>query len=307
MKPLRNKLQRALVAVAAAAGIVTLGACDDVIQDPTFRLWCGDDKLCSWNVDSGRIRRAATWHEDDWGVSFEETPTRISQTLRSTPPCLLFTTVANVEPTAQLAVELDFDGDGKVDASYPIPQAAWREEKTLISAPDVYGPNATLAIHKRGPGRAVLAELRVQKRDTCDRTSVPPVQGLRVGQACSQSAQCGSGVCCAGMCGECCPVLVPDQRPSPCAADRCQEREDTCKKSAFFAGQNSPFQCDPGKGLAQSGAPCTQNEDCGSGACEGAIVRTTPPTAADGGAACDPQAKPKSGVLVTSAIAGRCR
>src|SRR5262245_25445423 len=118
---------------------LTVVGCDvDVLQDPTFRQWCGE-KLCSWSLDEGSIRRAPTWHRDDYGVDFVDTPTIISQIVADTSPqCLLFTTVADVDPTAQMTVEIDFNNDGTADYVWAVPSAAWREVKTLVSAPLAY-------------------------------------------------------------------------------------------------------------------------------------------------------------------------
>ncbi len=310
MRSHRSPLRKlAVLAGALAAGALFL-ACDDVVNDPTFRLWCGD-ALCSWQTDAGRIKRVPTWHEDDFGVSFEETPTRISQKLQRTPKCMLLTAVANVEPTAQMTVDLDFDGDGKADASYPLPQAAWRETKTLISAPDVYGPVATITLHKRGTGTAILAELRVQARDSCDRSSVPAAKDLRVGLSCTAADQCGTGICCAGICAECCPApsgwgASVGNKASPCESDRCAVRADACSAANGFGTLGLPFQCDPGKGLGKPGAVCTQNEDCASKSCDGAIARTAAATTPDGGVVCTTDGGGAS-QRVTSVIAGTCR
>ena len=305
MRPQRSHLRKLVVLAGALGAGALLFACDDVVNDPTFRLWCGDT-LCSWQLDAGHIKRVPTWHEDDFGVSFEDTPTRISQKLQSTPKCMLLTAVANVEPTAQMTVDLDFDGDGKTDASYPIPQATWRETKTLISAPDVYGPVATITLNKRGTGTAVLSELRVQKRDSCDRSSVPAPKDLKVGLACTTGDQCASGICCAGICSECCPSAGgPGNAPSPCAGDHCAFRASTCSPVGLFGFPGVPLQCDPGKGLGKTGAICTQNDDCASRACDGAIVRTTSPKTSDGGSVCADAGG--SDPIVTSVIAGTCR
>ena len=65
---------RASLAVVSAFGLVTLGGdCDgDIVQDPTFRDWCGDS-LCAWHLDDGKVQPVPTWNADDLGVSFVET------------------------------------------------------------------------------------------------------------------------------------------------------------------------------------------------------------------------------------------
>src|SRR5688572_27790724 len=93
---------------------VLIAGCDDVVDDPTFRMWCGES-LCSWKLEAGSIRRAPTWHKKDHGVEFEATPTIISQDTTKSPKCLEFTTIADVEPGAQMTIGVDFNRDGTIE------------------------------------------------------------------------------------------------------------------------------------------------------------------------------------------------
>jgi hypothetical protein len=45
-----------------------------------------------------------------------------------------------------------------------------------------------------------------------------------------------------------------------------------------------PLQCDPGKGKHPAGAECLANDDCASGACDGARIQVSDPALLDGGA-----------------------
>src|SRR5262245_4478984 len=104
-------------------GALVLLACEDtnLINNPSFDLWCGGS-LCGWQLDAGQIARVATWHEKDYGLSFEQTPTQISQLSLADPVrCLRFELIADVEPEAQLALLLDFNDDGVIDSEQRVP------------------------------------------------------------------------------------------------------------------------------------------------------------------------------------------
>src|SRR5690606_31309933 len=176
----------------------------DVVKDATFRTWCGES-LCEWTTEAGSIRKAPTWHRKDFGVELVDTPTVISQVTDKTPRCLEFTTVADVDPSAQVTIGLDFDDDGIIDHEHPVAATGWREARTLVTAPAAYA-SVRVVISKKGAGRAVLAQMRVQGRDTC---TAPPLElrDLPLGARCAtagRGAECASGVCCEGMCAECC-------------------------------------------------------------------------------------------------------
>jgi hypothetical protein len=268
-----------LLAIAIA---MSLTGCDDeLVQDPTFRQWCGDT-LCAWTLETGAIQRAPTWHHADYGVEFTGTPTRISQYSDKNPSCLLFTAIADVDPRAQMTVELDFNSDGRVDYTWPIPSSKWHQVQTLVTAPRVqrnalFGAwdGFTIAIHKTGPGRAVLAQMRVQSAKECDATVAAKVDGIPLGKGCGPDAECAAGICCMpwdgkltstkienlGYCAECCPA------GAPCLGDDCNRAcgaGTVCrsqKPADFFFG----LACRPP--LLKPGDPCDRSEECESQSC----------------------------------------
>lgn len=270
---------------------LTIVGCDeDVLQDPTFRQWCGD-KLCSWTLEAGTIRRAPTWHRDDYGVEFNDTPTIISQVVvDKNPKCLLFTTVADVDPRAQMTVEIDFNDDGSTDYVWPVPSASWRQVQTLVSAPEAY-KGFKFTIKKSGPGRAVLAQMRVQSTDSCNRATAVRLKNLALGETCGDSSECTSGVCCSGtffvapVCSTCCDSRLPCKGEGchgDCAAnqrcDKGEKDEDTAR---------SWLTC---RTLLDSGQPCRAGTDCASNECIPSTEHKAllPP---DGG--CAPDASPE--------------
>ena len=303
----------ALLAAALAVG------CDDVVEDATFRLWCGES-LCAWKTEVGSIRRAPTWHKKDFGVELLETPTAISQEVDKSPRCLEFTTVADVDPAAQVTVAVDFNRDGTIDYEQPIAETGWRESKTQVTAPPVYD-GIRFVITKKGAGRAVLAQMRVQSRDAC---TAPPVtlSDLPLGAPCflgGGGAECRSGVCCDGLCSECSIASEvgregPDggifrNVPAGCAEGACARR-DVRNLSGWFTPA-VPLQCDPGSGARPGGAECLTDDDCASGACEDArseAIRSG--FGEDGGVQTCEGAFPDGGhpeCVFTRVLGGRCR
>lgn len=281
------KLKRLLFALIPVATVLT--ACeDDLVEDATFRMWCGDDRLCAWNLDTGHIRRAPTWHKNDPGVELLDTPTAISQVVDKSAKCLAFTTIADVDPSAQVTVAIDFDDDGSIDYEQPIVAVGFRSVKTQVTAPVRYD-GFRIVITKKGTGRAVLAQIRIQSSGEC---TAPPmrVRDRLLGSPCSQGEpnECRSGVCCEGICAECCvdPKLLDmaadggaaivngESAVKPprveCPDGQTCKRRDTRAATLFFAVV--PLQCDPGMKKRPAGAVCLADDDCASGTCEGADV-----------------------------------
>jgi hypothetical protein len=243
-----------LIAVAAAA-VAALGAdCEgNVVQDPTFRDWCGDS-LCDWTLDSGKIARVPTWNEDDFGVSFVDVGTQISQvTSESQAACLLFTTTADIDPSAQMLLLVDFDNDGTIDFKGPLGATQWRQVQAEITAPPRYS-GITFHILKQGTGAAVLAEMRVVSTTGC--VAPPSISPLLLGEPCTADTQCSSGLLCSSdnRCAQC-----DEQRP--CAGGL------ACVSEALQAQQ-----CAPGQQLGQPGDPCAVAADCASNTCDGASL-----------------------------------
>lgn len=319
-RPTSMRARVASVLACVAVGALAIG-CDDILDDPTFRLWCGEG-LCAWKLEAGGVRRAATWHEDDHGVELVDTPTVLSQSVDKSPKCLEFTMVADVEPSAQVSVALDFNRDGTVDFEQPIPSAKWRPVKTVVTAPLRYD-GIKFFIKKSGPGRAVLAQLRVQGSSECGGAPVV-VKDLPLGVPCSWGgAECASGVCCDGICSECCsppgPVLdalpdggsaLPPERP--CASGACGRRDAIPNGRVLFLPA-IPRQCDPGQRQKPAGAECLADDDCASGACEGVVVRSESPQvsfASDAGPVPCVASLPDAGgdrCVVRAVAGGRCR
>jgi hypothetical protein len=163
----------------------------------------------------------------------------------------------------------------------------------------------------------VLAQMDVQSSNNC---TAPPVEMKKQGLASTCAllgggAECASGLCCAGVCSECCgspnnlrlgadggmvsgpPVTCPD-------TGKCEARAKTTVQ--FFGPEKAGvYQCDPGQHKRPAGAECILDDDCASGVCDGEAWTFTDANAA---ATCSLPPPPQaSNCDVSSVHAGRCR
>ncbi len=82
-----------------------------------------------------------------------------------------------------------------------------------------------------------------------------------LGERCAESAECATGVCCGGVCSECCAGAGP-----ACSGGRACEHVAIDPKIVFL---RVPSLCAPGKSTGAPGAPCLGGTDCASGRCTG--------------------------------------
>jgi hypothetical protein len=293
-----------IAVVVGGAACMAPGCNDDVLSDPTFRMWDGD-KLISWRIDSGNVRRAPTWHEDDPGVELLDTPTQIAQASSRATDCMEFSAIADVDASAKVTLEVDLDFDGKSDLVWPIAETRWRSTKTIIHLPRhtsgfMVPKPLRFVVHKAGAGRAVLAQIRIVKSDEC-RGTPEALRERPIGGTCVTDADCTSGVCgelavrndgvdvvIPGVCQEC------DEQHACAGGAACKQREVLVEaaKPAMV-----PKQCAPGEGKAQAGALCLDASDCASGSCENAGFNRDPMCLDSGSTTCPP----------ITVRAGRCR
>ena len=330
MKNLRHLL---VFGFAALACVLFATGCDDIIKDPNFHTWCGD-QLCSWKLESGEIRKAPTWHKNDTGVELLDSNaashiTAISQVVKgSTYKCLEFSVIADVAAEAQVYLELDFGADGTAEYEQQIAAVGFRLQKTQITAPAHY-TNMKFTLAKRGSGRAVLAQMDVKSVTTC---SAPPVELKKqaLGTSCPlygadpdrfryDNDACSSGVCCDGICSECCVSpnpphdadggLAPDPENHCSDGAACDRLPLTSHGSAGnpfgIEGNVIPRQCDPGERERPKDAECLLDDDCASHVCEGATW-TVVNEQQDGGACPAPPAQDPA-CNVSSVHGGHCR
>ncbi len=149
-------------ALLGAAALASMGAtdCGQIISDPGFDLWCGPD-LCEWQVESGEIRQAATWHESDAGVELLGAEAKISQLTDVTDSdgfCIRFEMVADVDESVDLRLQMDVWADGTYEYDERIPTSDWRHLSYLVRMPARYD-HVRFRLYKRSAGRAVLANI----------------------------------------------------------------------------------------------------------------------------------------------------
>ncbi len=275
-----------VVFVAAVVAALAVACDEDLLDDATFHAWCGD-ALCAWTVEAGSVRKAPTWHPKDYGVELVDTPTVISQHVKAgttgldqTPAkCIEFTTVADVDPSAQVTIGMDFDDDGTIDDEQPIAATGFHVAATHVTAPPAYD-GLRIVIAKKGVGRAVLAEIRAVAKDGQDACTAPPVEvaGVPLGVPCTRDSECRSNVCCEGTCGECCGKVV-SQSPLPgggslVTSDGVCTNGAKCTATKDANGvQDRRFQCGGGAHDRPPGADCYGGSDCASGSCDGASAK----------------------------------
>jgi hypothetical protein len=85
-----------------------------------------------------------------------------------------------------------------------------------------------------------------------------PAASKVLGERCFTNGECGSGVCCSGLCAGCCAA---DGRGCPDG----QSCFGVIREDGLF----SPDQCEPGGRAGEPGSPCLTGDDCASGDCTG--------------------------------------
>jgi hypothetical protein len=112
---------------------------------------------------------------------------------RRTPACIRIDIIADVAASAQVQLDIDFLDDGVSDWTQVIPESHWKPQSFLVTMPDWY-EDARFILRKQGPGRAVIAQLKVEESQDC--TAEPLVfHGRPAGAACTRHEQCALGRC----------------------------------------------------------------------------------------------------------------
>jgi hypothetical protein len=172
---------------------------DDEDSAAMFNRWC-DQVLCDWTLEQGRIERAPTWHDKDYGARLLDAPVVISQaTTIDHERCTRFRLVGDIEAEARLALELDVYDEGPLEFEETIPETHWQAQAFVVPPVDLLFTNfavvpASLRLHKRGTGNVVLARLEVDSI-ACVATSLVAVADIPVGEFCPSAERCRSGRC----------------------------------------------------------------------------------------------------------------
>jgi hypothetical protein len=273
---------RSLLAVAVL-GSLALG-CEGngrLIINALVDRWCGD-RPCDWEV-KGKIKRAGSWHDDDYAVSFVSDHATLSQfnanADAANADCYDFTMIAKLDRKTRLFLELDFFDDGKIDFSERIPESDWDRRSFLVTTPTWY-QGVRFIVRKDGPGFAALAQLSAKSSQAC---TAPPIDlGPRPERAsCERGDQCASGVC------EVVPACVPTEECS----------------GVLFCFTCAPMAC---KGCLDD-AGCPKGQVCApSGASGSSMHSCTYPSGGDFGARCDADNQCQSALCCGSACSECC-
>jgi len=247
-------------------------AATDALDNGEFYRWCGNSP-CSWTTDVGEVSRVSTWHAHDYGVSFDTTPSQISQLARAGyRRCTSVTMVADVDPAAGLTLVIDDGDDGEPELSQLIVGEHYtRVEFVLRSAPR--SDTVRYLIRKTGTGKARLASLVVLDDDRCASQTVPRSDG----EPCTSASDCSAGACVAGLCSAC--------GHTPCATGVACTISSQCASGSCTGGL-----CDPCglRGDCAADVPCDLGSECASRSCVRNALPSTAPAAGTGGscAAC---------------------
>jgi hypothetical protein len=246
--------------------LAQLGATDcdgGIIRDPGYDLWCGDS-LCAWKVVRGRIGRTATWHDGDPGVWFIDLDTTIEQ---FTPvnsrdgTCIRFDLIANVDESAQVALDVDVYGDGTIERSFPLATTAWQPVSYRFAVERPY-TGIRFAFTMRNFGTAVLARMHAHVIPDGECAGIEPIRGgpAPLGAICATASDCASQIC------------VDELFSSTCAA--CDPLAPTCADGQV-CGLDDPGPPERGVPLAcvapearEVGEGCFADAECTTGLCQ---------------------------------------
>ena len=157
-------LRTSLELLLAITGITVLsgyGCNDDILADPGFDVWCGD-QLCTWVVEHGKVGKAATWDTMDEGAALAGPRAAISQYApidEYDADSICFSLLADTDDGATLYLELDFGDDGVIEYGYAIPSDDWERVALHAAAPRHY-TGLRIRVVKEGWHRGVIAQVR---------------------------------------------------------------------------------------------------------------------------------------------------
>lgn len=159
------------VSVALWIGLTGFSCELDVVEDPGFQFWCGE-QLCEWYLREGEIARVPTWHEHDYAVELVGAPVHLEQTFATrVSGCVLVELIADVEADAMVTIAIDEDQDRIPEWVETVDRAGFQRMSWQVDV-DVWGSNTSgepvgrTIIRKDAEGRAVLSQLRISER--CD-------------------------------------------------------------------------------------------------------------------------------------------
>ncbi|MBA3502934.1 MAG: hypothetical protein M4D80_38650 [Myxococcota bacterium] len=272
------RIQLTLLLLAATQ----LGAtdCGEVLRDPGFDLWCGD-QLCSWKVVRGDAKRVDTWHEGDSGVELIGLDAAISQLSPVTSgdgTCIRFNFVANVESDVEASLNIDVYGDGKIEHPLAIPKSNWKPlTYTLHMGRPFTGIRFELA--KKGRGRATFANIAAETVPVAEcegLTEIAPGPAP-LGARCVADATCESGMC--RLVDDPDSIFGQSLRCVACDATSCPAGDVCGVAEPISPVLLVPMRCEAAAS-SELGDLCATDAECATGICYGGACSTCNPTSA---------------------------
>jgi hypothetical protein len=265
--------------------------CGQVVRDPGFDLWCGDE-LCAWKVTAGDVKRVPTWNDGDSGVELVGSEAAIQQLspvdsgdghCRDNPDggstcmypdnvCIEFSLLADIASNAVVDLNVDVFGDGTIDHSQRLPIGAWQQLSYKIVVPQVFA-GIRFELAKSGPGSAKLANIGAELAKNCDGLPLIELEPAPLGSPCNVPSDCASGLCStsltnspfAGVHGFLSPTLVCVE----CGMNSACDSGEVCGVGIpLSAVQGQPMTCLPEASKAV-GEYCVTVDECSTGLCEG--------------------------------------
>ena len=262
-----------LVVLLVAASQIGATDCGQAIKDPGFDLWCGDT-LCAWTVERGAITKVPTWNEGDPGVSLDGDDVAIAQVspvAASDGGCIELDMIANVDDSAQVAINFDVYDDGTIDNSQRIPTSSWQPVSFVIDVDSDAWSGMKFEITKTGSGQAVLAQISATVLDASQCSGFAPIvpASIPLGATCYSNSDCGSGATCDGAQ----PLFSFGTCVGCSAGSGSDDAGDTCGSGSVcgLGVPVSPVVDIPAECIASASQPlgerCLADADCATGIC----------------------------------------
>lgn len=164
-----------------------------LIDDSGFDIWCGE-LLCNWELQSGAVERAPSWHKDDYAVEFVGDDVVISQlSTNATPSCIRFELLADIEDNARVTLTMDFFDDGVIDYTQELGHVRWESLAYYVTTPTTWD-GVRFTLHKEGPGRARVAQVEAKADSACFDKAIE-ITNKPLGGSCDNGVECQSQYC----------------------------------------------------------------------------------------------------------------
>ena len=238
--------------------------CNDILDDPGFDLWCGDT-LCSWTLERGQLERVPTWHTSDSGVSMVGDDVAFSQLAETSVSCVRFELIADVADSAEVTLQVDVDDDGEIEHQERIPTSSWQELSYLIRLPPAQR-GILFRLHKRGAGRAVLAEVAALSENPAECAALPFIEREN-GALCTVDDECQSHRCVAD-------GILDGRTCGACSYHGECDTDEVCGLTAPGSPHLRPYRTCVVQGSRGLGERCRVDGECATGMCENDVCST---------------------------------